>query len=323
MPLMTVVDYSKWQREVSRNSHRQMRQAGVRAFIPGLWHGTDANSYALNSLANGRAEGLLPGGYIVVVARDGREVVRLGKAAAGSHWKDMFGVAIDIEIAGITEANLANALDEVRVQGQRPFLYTGNWFWSWWRVALGHWPEVGAPDSWIAYYNGIADLGSFPSKPGYGRIIGHQYTGSTSAFGTTVDFNVFDESWLLKDTEPKPAPPPTPAPPVAPPEEGLMGKILDTAIAFGTALEAEVDRAMTLPTPIKGETGKTGATGATGPAGGGTARRTHTVVGGDTLGGIANKYSGVTWNQIYDANKALIGDNPNLIHPGMVLVIPG
>ncbi|KKL70536.1 hypothetical protein LCGC14_1885510, partial [marine sediment metagenome] len=31
---------------------------------------------------------------------------------------------------------------------------------------------------------------------------------------------------------------------------------------------------------------------------------------------------GVTWQQIYAANKAVIGADPNLIQPGMVLVIP-
>ena len=29
------------------------------------------------------------------------------------------------------------------------------------------------------------------------------------------------------------------------------------------------------------------------------------------------------WRRIYDMNRALIGDNPNLIHPGQVLEIPG
>ncbi|KKM96186.1 hypothetical protein LCGC14_1180540, partial [marine sediment metagenome] len=34
------------------------------------------------------------------------------------------------------------------------------------------------------------------------------------------------------------------------------------------------------------------------------------------------KYSGVTWQQIYDANRSVIGSDPNLIQSGMVLVIP-
>ncbi|MFU8773070.1 MAG: LysM peptidoglycan-binding domain-containing protein [Anaerolineales bacterium] len=52
----------------------------------------------------------------------------------------------------------------------------------------------------------------------------------------------------------------------------------------------------------------------------------HTVVAGDTLSHIALKYYGSAikekWMLIYEANKDTIGDNPNLIQPGMVLNIP-
>jgi nucleoid-associated protein YgaU len=52
----------------------------------------------------------------------------------------------------------------------------------------------------------------------------------------------------------------------------------------------------------------------------------HKVVQGDTLGGIALKYYGSAvkekWMLIYEANKAVIGDNPNLIRIGAVLKIP-
>lgn len=52
----------------------------------------------------------------------------------------------------------------------------------------------------------------------------------------------------------------------------------------------------------------------------------HTVEGGDTLSGIALKYyssaSKDMWMAIYNANKTVIGDDPNLIKPGQVLKIP-
>ena len=51
--------------------------------------------------------------------------------------------------------------------------------------------------------------------------------------------------------------------------------------------------------------------------------KTHTVVRGDTLWGIAKKYygNGAQYTKIYNANKDKI-KNPNLIYVGQVLTIP-
>lgn len=51
--------------------------------------------------------------------------------------------------------------------------------------------------------------------------------------------------------------------------------------------------------------------------------KTHTVVSGDTLWGIAKKYygNGALYNKLYDANKGVI-KNPNLIYVGQVFTIP-
>jgi nucleoid-associated protein YgaU len=52
----------------------------------------------------------------------------------------------------------------------------------------------------------------------------------------------------------------------------------------------------------------------------------HTVVSGETLSHISLKYYNsavkTKYMVIYEANKAVIGDNPNMIKPGMVLKIP-
>lgn len=53
---------------------------------------------------------------------------------------------------------------------------------------------------------------------------------------------------------------------------------------------------------------------------------TYIVKSGDNLSVIAARVNAkgvsVTWNDIYNANKGVIGKNPNLIRPGMELVIP-
>ncbi|WP_244933652.1 LysM peptidoglycan-binding domain-containing protein [Neobacillus mesonae] len=55
-------------------------------------------------------------------------------------------------------------------------------------------------------------------------------------------------------------------------------------------------------------------------------QKTYTVVKGDSLWKIAAKKSvygnGAKWTLIYNANKKIIGKNPNLIYPGQKLVIP-
>ncbi len=61
------------------------------------------------------------------------------------------------------------------------------------------------------------------------------------------------------------------------------------------------------------------------PASPGPARATaYTVVKGDCLWNIAKKFygSGSKYSVIYNANRSVIGGNPNLIYPGQVLTIP-
>lgn len=52
--------------------------------------------------------------------------------------------------------------------------------------------------------------------------------------------------------------------------------------------------------------------------------KTYAVLPGDTLAKIAQKFYGNAslWSKIYQANKALIGPNPNMIKKGQMLTIP-
>ncbi len=51
---------------------------------------------------------------------------------------------------------------------------------------------------------------------------------------------------------------------------------------------------------------------------------TYTVKGGDSLSKIAKAHYGdaMKWKQVYEANKTLIGANPDMIQPGQVLTLP-
>ena len=51
-------------------------------------------------------------------------------------------------------------------------------------------------------------------------------------------------------------------------------------------------------------------------------QRTYTVRAGDTLSAIAAGLGLSDWRPLYEANKSLIGPDPDLIQPGQVLTIP-
>lgn len=52
-----------------------------------------------------------------------------------------------------------------------------------------------------------------------------------------------------------------------------------------------------------------------------SAPETYEVKSGDNLSKIAKKYSGISWKDIYDANRDILND-PDKIFPGQVLKIP-
>lgn len=74
---------------------------------------------------------------------------------------------------------------------------------------------------------------------------------------------------------------------------------------------------VTVPSPVAAPTP------APAPAPAPPVGRTHTVVQGETLSGIASKFwePWITWRTIYAANRGTIGGNPDRIKPGQVLTI--
>ena len=50
----------------------------------------------------------------------------------------------------------------------------------------------------------------------------------------------------------------------------------------------------------------------------------HSVVSGESLSKIARDYSvSGGWKKLYEGNRKVVGENPNLIHPGITLTVSG
>ncbi|MDP2675956.1 MAG: LysM domain-containing protein [Dehalococcoidia bacterium] len=58
------------------------------------------------------------------------------------------------------------------------------------------------------------------------------------------------------------------------------------------------------------------------PAAAPARRRTYTVRPGDTLSGIAAGLGMSDWRPLYEANRGVIGPDPDLLRPGQVLAVP-
>lgn len=139
--------------------------------------------------------------------------------------------------------------------------------------------------------------------------------------------NMDRDGWMkyaAKNGETKPAPAPAPAPKPEPkpnyiehvvkPGETLSG----IAAQYGTTYQKiAADNGIANPNLIYPNQVLKIYTNSAAPS---PSTKTYTVQPGDNLSSIAAKF-GTTWQKIYDDNKSVIGGNPNVIMPGMVLTI--
>lgn len=314
-PTVRGVDLSVYQGAVGRRSWVAMARDGVEVAVVGSWHGLRSNPHAPSNLLEARMADLTVATYMAINdSRSGRAHVEAGRAACANQWRGLRFAAIDVEVRGVTEEILDDALAAVEELGGRPAIYTGRWFWNWWALALGHLPGLDRPRGvcryatyplWTALYDGRPTL-DVPLYGGWQRAVGHQYAGTTPAYGTHVDLNVFDAEWVEGWWPSPPLPPP-------PPEEdeamsskeyrelkGLLGSVSREVRSVKGSLTAHVKGH---PRPAPAPAPKPGP-------------RYYTVVSGDVASVIAERH-GLSWARF----KALNPKGPrsgkwNLIYPG-------
>ncbi|KKL63679.1 hypothetical protein LCGC14_2172650, partial [marine sediment metagenome] len=163
MELEHWTDLSKWQGDVPGQSLRAMKTAGITGICVGSWHGLDATPYVKRVLKRARDEDLDTATYFVFNNRPGKETVERAFEACGAEWGHCLFHAPDVEIRGITEQILRDGLKATEDASGWPIIYTGNWFWNWWKLDLGRAPDFTAWPSWIAVYNGVPDLNVAPA----------------------------------------------------------------------------------------------------------------------------------------------------------------
>lgn len=96
----------------------------------------------------------------------------------------------------------------------------------------------------------------------------------------------------------------------------------DSVAAAGQPVGPELPVAPTAPPPKMSKAPEVAATPPpAAPAKRATSAASIKVRRGDTLSAIAAQH-GVSWRQLYAANREAIGSNPDLIHPGMELTLP-
>lgn len=104
----------------------------------------------------------------------------------------------------------------------------------------------------------------------------------------------------------------------SPTESGGYGDI-SYSVTFVRAKDIVISRSFKTEAPLKNSPAPQQQERTSPPA-----AKTYTVKSGDCLWKIAQQYygKGSDYTKIYEANKGVVGNNPNLIYPGQVLTIP-
>jgi len=224
---LQAADWSVYQRAHTYADMVTLKDAGIELIIPGAWHGGSHNPNCRQDLLLAREAGLYTGTYAIVTG-DGEFSVNKAYEVCGPEWEHLRFVAIDMELAGGSVAQVQKALDHVRALGQEPIIYTAYWFWH---------DVFGNPDAfrhewlWNAYYDQQPDI-DFASLP-YGgwtqaKVIGEQYIGTHTYKGMVMDRSTFSRA-AIESLHEENIPTPEPEP-----EEDMKLQIVKTEGAAGT-----------------------------------------------------------------------------------------
>ena len=195
--LVKGLDISKYAGLVPAHEWEQAFAKGERVAVVGSWHGRDGNGFAQSNLINARQAQFATATYVVLNSLPGSVAVKEAAVFCGSEWENLAFVALDVEVAGVTRAIIAEAKDAVRYHHPRALvcIYTGRWFWD---GQLGNptWGrDLGLP-LWDSRYDGMPNLDYPDPYGGWEHLIGRQYQGTNKAVGFSTDLSVFSSVFM-------------------------------------------------------------------------------------------------------------------------------
>ncbi len=166
----------------------------IKIWVQCLWTGIETPKYARANLERARSGGLGIAGYISTNGNQSGSyhAIKGMQAIPGSLWDDLWFVATDLELSGISIPHARDMVDAIEGMGGRKIIYTSYNFWTTRFNNTTHFTDCLL---WNAYWDNAEDI-DFPSLP-YGgwklpQIIGEQYTGGQTVVpGVYVDRDIF------------------------------------------------------------------------------------------------------------------------------------
>lgn len=309
-------DISAWQGRPSRQWFKELRQAGFGVSIIQLWgggpQGKGPNPHAAYQLTMSIEEDFDVMGYLWIPSGETETnlLVDSAVAAAADTFPKVRYLFPDVEAQFVGAARMQNVLDNCHAHGKPTGIYTRSGAFN---LIGGSFPNEKLWDAAWFHNSGIMpDRAIWPAEPGLAHYGGwteraiRQFAGDVNLFGGKLDLNIVNYDRLGLTATVTPIPNPTV-------EELTMGQYEDLAARID-GLAGTINAHIGSPHNV---------TTAPAPAPAPAPQRTYTVAAGDTLGGIAQKFTGNSsrWPEIPNLSAAVRAD-PRKLQVGFVCVIP-
>ena len=182
---------------------KRLRAAGVQVWAQCLWTGSDPPAPRVTNLRVALNNGFIIAGYISVTgSHDGYWHVGRGQAGVPPDiWDALALVFVDVELDGIPNLTVRQAVDDLVHEGKRRAIYTSYNAWV---------NKQGSPTNftdcllWNALWDENPDI-DFPGLP-YGgwqphQVVAEQWSGGQNVEGVFVDRDSFVRELLVPQEE--------------------------------------------------------------------------------------------------------------------------